>query len=29
VGLLTTLAISGVSFENAQRLAKRFLESIQ
>jgi len=29
MGLLTTLAISGVSFENAQRLAKRFLESIQ
>ena len=28
-GLLTTLAISGVSFENAQRLARRFLESIQ
>jgi hypothetical protein len=28
-GLLTTLAISGVSFDNAQRLAKRFLESIQ
>lgn len=28
-GLLTTLTISGVSFENAQRLAKRFLESIQ
>ncbi|MBC7790764.1 MAG: trypsin-like peptidase domain-containing protein [Anaerolineae bacterium] len=28
-GLLTTLSISGVSFENAQRLARRFLESIK
>jgi serine protease Do len=28
-GLVTTLTLSGVSFSNAQRLAKRYLESIR
>jgi hypothetical protein len=27
-GLVTTLTLSGVSFENAQRVAQRYLESI-